>query len=72
MVINGTTLASASLELRNLWDEAEHGLYQVVLIGPETISKDEFHDFIDHPDVQRRLGYIIIDELHLVYQWGFM
>ena len=45
-------------------------MYQVLLFSPEMTATDEYDAFI-HDEVTRlRIGYFIIDEIHLIYEWG--
>jgi superfamily II DNA or RNA helicase len=68
--INAETLAAASLVGRDIWAEAKTGVYQVLLFSPETTATDEYDIFI-HDEVARpRIGYFVVDEIHLVYEWG--
>jgi superfamily II DNA helicase RecQ len=69
-VINAETLAAAALEGREIWTEAKTGRYQVLLFGPETTELDAFDDFINDECARPRIGYFIVDEIHLIYQWG--
>ena len=68
--INTEALVAASLVGRDIWAEAKTGMYQVLLFGPETTATDEYDTFI-HDEVTRpRIGYFVVDEIHLVYEWG--
>jgi len=68
--INAETLTAASLVGRDIWAEAKTGVYQVLLFSPETTATDEYDIFI-HDEVARpRIGYFVVDEIHLVYEWG--
>ena len=68
--INAETLAEAGLAGRDIWAEAKTGMYQILLFSPETTATDEYDAFI-HDEVARpRIGYFVIDEIHLVYEWG--
>jgi superfamily II DNA helicase RecQ len=68
--INAETLAEACLAGRDVWAEAKTGMYQVLLFGPETTATDEYNVFI-HDEVARlRIGCFVVDEIHLVYEWG--
>lgn len=69
-VINAETLAAAALEGREIWTEAKTGRYQVLLFGPETTELDAFDDFINDECARPRIGYFIVDEIHLIYRWG--
>ena len=65
--INAETLAAASVVGRDIWAEAKTGVYQVLIFSP---ARDEYNTFI-HDEVARpRIGYFVVDEIHLVYEWG--
>ena len=70
LAINSETLAAAVLEGRNIWAEAATGKYQILLFSPETTATDEFDTLINHECACPRIGYFVIDEIHLVYEWG--
>ena len=45
-------------------------MYQVLLFSPEMTATDEYDAFI-HDEVARpRIGYFVVDEIHLIYEWG--
>ena len=68
--INSETLAAAALEGRDIWAEVKTGKYQVVLFSPETTATDEFNELITDECARPRIGYFVVDEIHLVYEWG--
>jgi superfamily II DNA helicase RecQ len=68
--INAETLAAATLEGRDIWAEAKTGKYQILLFSPETTASDEFDDLINDECARPRIGYFVVDEIHLVYEWG--
>ena len=68
--INAETLAAASLVGRDIWAEAKTGIYQVLLFSPETTATDEYDTFIHDEVVQPQIGYFVVDEIHLVYEWA--
>jgi superfamily II DNA helicase RecQ len=68
--INVETLAEAGLAGRDIWAEAKTGMYQILLFSPETTATDEYNTFIHNEVAQPRIGYFVIDEIHLVYELG--
>ena len=68
--INSETLAAATIEGRDIWAEAKTGKYQILLFSPETTATDEFNELINDECARPRISYFLIDEIHLVYEWG--
>jgi superfamily II DNA helicase RecQ len=68
--INAETLAAASLVDHDIWADAKTGVYQVLLFSPETTATDEYDTFIHDEVAQPWIGYFVVDEIHLVYEWG--
>jgi hypothetical protein len=50
--------------------DIQNGEYTHVLISPELAIGDKFHDTAINPVFKERLGLVVIDEAHLVSQWG--
>ncbi|KAK7177851.1 RecQ family ATP-dependent DNA helicase [Paraphaeosphaeria sporulosa] len=50
--------------------DIENEKYTHVLISPELAISDKFHATATHPGFKERLGLVVIDEAHLVSQWG--
>jgi len=48
----------------------QNGKYTHVLISPELAISDKFHATAIHPAFKERLSLVVIDEAHLVSQWG--
>ena len=66
--INSESLAAP--EGRDIWTEAKTDAHRRLLFGPEAITTDEFDNFINYPMARSRIGYFVIDEIHLVDEWG--
>lgn len=55
---------------RDLWAGAKTGKHQILLFSPE-YTDSELGKFIDDQNARLRIGYFVIDEIHLVYyEWG--
>lgn len=50
--------------------DIQNGKHTHVLISPELAISDKFHATAIHPAFKERLGLVVIDEAHLVSQWG--
>lgn len=50
--------------------DIQNGKYTHVLISPELAISDKFHATAINPVFKERLGLVVIDEAHLVSQWG--
>ena len=50
--------------------DIQNGKYTHILISPELAISDKFHATAIHPGFKERLGLVVIDEAHLVSQWG--
>jgi len=53
-----------------LLTDIQNGKYTHILISPELAISDKFHATAIHPAFKERLGLVVIDEAHLVSQWG--
>lgn len=70
VVINAITLEKAEREGRDLWQEARECKYQVILLAPESVRLPEFDIMIKHKNFRARWGLLVVDESHLVDEWG--
>jgi len=61
---------AASLIGHNIWAKEKMGMYQVLLFSPEMTATDEYNTFIHDEVAQPQIGYFVVDEIHLVYEWG--
>jgi len=50
--------------------DIQNGKYTHVLISPELSISDKFHATAIHPVFKEQLRLVVIDEAHLVSQWG--
>ena len=66
--INSESLAAP--EGRDIWTEAKTDEHRRLLFGPEVITTDEFDNFINYLMARSRIGYFVIDEIHLVDERG--
>jgi superfamily II DNA helicase RecQ len=62
--LNADTISAEVLK------EIEGGKYTHVLISPELAIGEKFHKTATNPAFIDRLGLVVIDEAHLVSQWG--
>ena len=69
IVINEDTLATAHRVKRNLWHECIEDT-SMVLLSPEILSSQPFHQLLQHKTFSSRLCALGIDEVHLVQDWG--
>ncbi|KAE8212870.1 hypothetical protein CF327_g3517 [Tilletia walkeri] len=53
-----------------LFRRFEHGEAKVVLLSPEMALSTDFMRIFDNAAFRKRLGGIILDEAHVVYDWG--
>jgi hypothetical protein len=51
-------------------EEVEDGKYTHILISPELAVSEKFHKTATNPKFIDRLSLVVIDEAHLVSQWG--
>ena len=62
--LNRETLSS------ELLDRIQAGTFTHVLLSPELAISDKFRPTALHPSFRDRLALVIVDEAHLVAQWG--
>lgn len=53
-----------------LLEEIQAGMFTHVLISPELAISDKFRPTAMHPGFRDRLALVVVDEAHLVAQWG--
>ncbi|KAI0700165.1 P-loop containing nucleoside triphosphate hydrolase protein [Cytidiella melzeri] len=78
IALNSEALESATLanihlptaERRDLWKEAREGQYRILLMSPEMLQTKSFRIFIENANVHERLALFVVDECHLVDEWG--
>ncbi|KAI0312416.1 hypothetical protein OF83DRAFT_1027850, partial [Amylostereum chailletii] len=70
LVINSDTLKQASLEGRDLWQEAKAGLFQVITLAPESLQHEKFAEMMNNDMFCSRWRVLTVDEAHLVDEWG--
>lgn len=46
------------------------GLYTHIFISPELASTPSFRNLLKDPEFKKRLALVVVDEAHLVIQWG--
>lgn len=68
--LNADTIVAARREGRNLWKECEAGVYQVILCSPEQLGSNEMNNLMAKDSFQRRVGLVVVDEVHLIPIWG--
>lgn len=62
--LNGETFSSRLLE------EIKAGKFTHILLSPELAISDKFCQTAIHSSFQERLALVVVDEVHLVMQWG--
>jgi superfamily II DNA helicase RecQ len=72
--INAETLAAARLAGRDIWAEGKTWMYQVLLFSPEMTATytDEYDIFIRDKVTRPRISYLVVDEIHLIYEWAWV
>lgn len=53
-----------------LLEEIQAGIFTHVLLSPELAISDKFRPTATNPGFQSRLALVVVDEAHLVAQWG--
>lgn len=62
--LNAETISSKLLE------EIKAGKVTHILLSPELAISERFHSTVTHPGFRDRLALVVVDECHLVSQWG--
>ena len=60
----------AAKEGRNLWKEISEGIWDVIGMGPEMLQSAPVARLFRNKHFVQKLGFVFIDEVHLVLQWG--
>ena len=58
-----------TISVKGLLD-IQDGKYSHVLISPKLVIKDKFHVIATNPAFKEQLALVVVDEAHLVSQWG--
>lgn len=45
------------------------GAHSHIILGPEQLQTDQFHDAVKSPEFEKRCGLVAIDEAHLLPDW---
>ena len=53
-----------------LLGEIRIGVYTHILISPELLAGKKLHKILTHPTFRAHVGLVVIDEVHLVANWG--
>ncbi|KAF8335347.1 uncharacterized protein EI90DRAFT_2913029, partial [Cantharellus anzutake] len=53
-----------------IWKEINDGVWDVIGMGPEMIQSRPMAALLCNAEFTRKLGFIFVDEVHLVLQWG--
>ena len=70
IAISSNILTHAAVEGRNIWREVEDGRCDVIGMGPEMIQTTPVAHLLQSKKFCQRLGFMVIDEVHLVDKWG--
>ncbi|KAI0718307.1 hypothetical protein C8Q72DRAFT_789312 [Fomitopsis betulina] len=70
VIINTEMLATAIRSGRDLWREAREGQHQIIALTPESLASPHFNAMINDPQFHQRWGVLVVDEAHLVSEWG--
>ena len=63
-------LSGATMEGHNLWKEVEDGMWDVIEMGPKMIQMAPVAHLLQSERFCERLGFMFIDEVHLIDEWG--
>ena len=63
-------MSHATIEGRNIWKEVEDGIWDVIGMGPEMMQMAPIAHLLQSKRFCKRLGFIFIDEVHLIDEWG--
>jgi superfamily II DNA helicase RecQ len=55
---------------RKLLNQVQQGLFTHTLINPELAISDDFRRIASNPAFKEQLSLVVVDEAHLVSQWG--
>lgn len=55
---------------KKILEDVKNGLYTHLLISPELATGPKFHTTATDPLFKEQLGLVVLDEAHLVSQWG--
>lgn len=61
---------AAGVEGRNLYMEIADLLWDLIFITPEGLLAKAFNGLLANPTFLKALGFIFVDEMHLVDEWG--
>ncbi|GJE92461.1 hypothetical protein PsYK624_086150 [Phanerochaete sordida] len=72
VALNSESLTRADLAQppRDLWREINDRKHQAIFISPELLGDSRFRAFLQNKDVRPWLALLVIDEAHLVDEWG--
>src|SRR5260370_32059540 len=70
IAISSNILSGATMEGCNLWKEVEDGMCDVIGMGPEMIQMAPVAHLLQSKRFCERLGFMFIDEVHLIDEWG--
>ncbi|KAJ3735283.1 P-loop containing nucleoside triphosphate hydrolase protein [Lentinula guzmanii] len=68
LAINSDLLADAFKRNEDIWDTAKQA--EVLLVSPEMLEGDAFANALKDKSFFHRIYLLVVDEVHLVYQWS--
>ncbi|KAG8732644.1 hypothetical protein FRC10_000787 [Ceratobasidium sp. 414] len=70
VALNADMISAFEEAGRDVWKECAQGEYQIILCSPEQLSSGEMVALLTLESFKRRVGLVVVDEVHLIPTWG--